>query len=78
MATTEEAGSHGVVYVQALIDAQPVSPLQKRLLLLCFLVIAIDGFDTAIIGFIAPAIRGRVAARASHNSGRCSPRDCSG
>ena len=32
-------------------------PLQKRLLLLCFLVVAIDGFDTAIIGFIAPAIR---------------------
>ena len=46
-----------VIDVQAFIDAQPVSPLQKRLLFLCFLVIAIDGFDTAIIGFIAPAIR---------------------
>jgi AAHS family 4-hydroxybenzoate transporter-like MFS transporter len=45
------------VDVQAVIDAQPVSPLQKRLLFLCFLVIAIDGFDTAIVGFIAPAIR---------------------
>lgn len=43
--------------VQAFIDAQPVSRLQYRLLALCFVVIAIDGFDTAIIGFIAPALR---------------------
>ena len=46
-----------VIDVQALIDAEPVSSLQKRLLFLCFLVIAIDGFDTAIIGFIAPVVR---------------------
>jgi AAHS family 4-hydroxybenzoate transporter-like MFS transporter len=43
--------------VQEFIDSQPLSGLQKLLLLLCFLVVAIDGFDTAIIGFIAPAIR---------------------
>ena len=47
----------GVVDVQAFIDTQPVSWEQKRLLFLCFLVIAIDGFDTAIVGFIAPSIR---------------------
>jgi AAHS family 4-hydroxybenzoate transporter-like MFS transporter len=29
----------------------------RRLLTLCFLVVAIDGFDTAVVGFIAPAIR---------------------
>ena len=46
-----------VVDVQEFIDAQPLSGLQKLLLILCFLVVAIDGFDTAIIGFIAPAIR---------------------
>ena len=51
-----EAGGHEVD-VQAFIDARPVSSLQKRLLFLCFVVIAIDGFDTSIIGFIAPAIR---------------------
>jgi AAHS family 4-hydroxybenzoate transporter-like MFS transporter len=51
------AAEHGVVDVQAFIDGHPVSPLQRLLLFLCFLVIAIDGFDTAIIGFIAPAIR---------------------
>ena len=46
-----------VIDVQDFIDEQPLSGVQKRLLLLCFLVVAIDGFDTAIIGFIAPAIR---------------------
>ena len=43
--------------VQEFIDSHPVAPLQRMLLLLCFAVVAIDGFDTAIIGFIAPAIR---------------------
>lgn len=47
-----------VVDVQEFIDSQPLSAVQKLLLFLCFLVVAIDGFDTAIIGFIAPAIRG--------------------
>src|SRR5262245_40856128 len=51
------AAEPGVVDVQAFIDGHPVSALQRLLLLLCFLVIAIDGFDTAIIGFIAPAVR---------------------
>jgi AAHS family 4-hydroxybenzoate transporter-like MFS transporter len=46
-----------VVDVQEFIDAHPLSVLQKVLLVLCFLVVAVDGFDTAIIGFIAPAIR---------------------
>lgn len=43
--------------MQAFIDAHPLSGLQQRLLVLCFLVVAIDGFDTALIGFIAPALR---------------------
>ncbi len=47
-----------VIDVQALIDERPLSAAQRRLIALCFLVVAIDGFDTAIIGFIAPAIRG--------------------
>jgi AAHS family 4-hydroxybenzoate transporter-like MFS transporter len=46
-----------VVDVQAFIDAHPLSSLQARLLFLCFLVVAIDGFDTAVVGFIAPALR---------------------
>ncbi len=51
------AESGRVVDVQEFIDAHPLSALQRVLLILCFLVVAIDGFDTAIIGFIAPAIR---------------------
>ena len=46
-----------IVNVQDVIDSSPLSSLQKVLLLLCFLTVAIDGFDTASIGFIAPAIR---------------------
>jgi MFS transporter, AAHS family, 4-hydroxybenzoate transporter len=34
-----------------------LSSVQVMLLMLCFLVVAIGGFDTAAIGFIAPAIR---------------------
>src|SRR5262245_47659969 len=46
-----------VIDVQAFIDAHALSGVQRRLLFLCFLVVAIDGFDTALIGFIAPAVR---------------------
>jgi MFS transporter, AAHS family, 4-hydroxybenzoate transporter len=52
-----QATSPRIIDVQALIDTHPLSALQRRLLLLCFLVVAIDGFDTALVGFIAPAIR---------------------
>jgi AAHS family 4-hydroxybenzoate transporter-like MFS transporter len=43
--------------VDQFIDSSPFSSFQKRVLLLCFLVVAIDGFDTAAIGFIGPALR---------------------
>ncbi|MFJ4345297.1 MFS transporter [Pseudomonas sp. NPDC089401] len=48
---------NNTVDAQTFIDSQPVSALQWRILLLCFLVTAIDGLDTAAIGFIAPALR---------------------
>ncbi|OLL30815.1 4-hydroxybenzoate transporter [Burkholderia sp. SRS-W-2-2016] len=44
------------VDVQAFIDAQRFSPFQWMILVLCFLVVAADGFDTAAIGFIAPSL----------------------
>src|SRR5260370_26058651 len=43
--------------VQRFIDARGLSHVQVLLLVLCFLVVALDGFDTIAIGFIAPAIR---------------------
>lgn len=46
----------GAVDVQALIDSQPFTPYQWLILCLCFLIVAVDGFDTAAIGYIAPAL----------------------
>jgi MFS transporter, AAHS family, 4-hydroxybenzoate transporter len=43
--------------VEEFINAQPYSRFQKRILVLCFLVVAFDGFDTALVGFIAPAVQ---------------------
>jgi AAHS family 4-hydroxybenzoate transporter-like MFS transporter len=43
--------------VQEFIDRHPFSSLQRTILLVCFLVVALDGFDVAIIGYIAPALR---------------------
>lgn len=43
--------------LQALIDAAPIGARQWRVIICCFLVVMMDGFDTAAIGFIAPDIR---------------------
>lgn len=42
--------------VAAFIDRQRVGRYQLLVAGLCFLIVAIDGFDTAAIGFLAPAI----------------------
>ncbi len=46
-----------VIDVHEFIDAHPLSAVQVLLLSLYFLIVANDGFDTAAIGFIAPAIK---------------------
>lgn len=43
--------------LQALIHAAPVGKMQYRVIICCFLVVMLDGFDTAAIGFIAPDTR---------------------
>ncbi|RDJ99617.1 MFS transporter [Paraburkholderia lacunae] len=45
-----------VIDVRAWLDAQPFSPFQWRVVFLCFCIVAVDGFDTACVGFIAPAL----------------------
>ncbi len=45
-----------VIDVRAWLDRQRFSAFQWSVVLLCFLVVAIDGFDTACVGFIAPAL----------------------
>ncbi len=49
--------SANLIDVRKFIDQQNVSAYQWLILALCFLVVALDGFDTAAIGFIAPALR---------------------
>jgi AAHS family 4-hydroxybenzoate transporter-like MFS transporter len=44
------------VDVQTFIDGQRFSPFQWTILVLCFLVVAADGMDTAAVGFIAPSL----------------------
>lgn len=43
--------------VQSFIDSNKLSMTQKLIMWLCFLIVAIDGFDTAAVGFIAPALK---------------------
>ena len=43
--------------VQDFMNSHKLSSYQVRIIALCFLIVAIDGFDTAAIGFIAPALR---------------------
>jgi AAHS family 4-hydroxybenzoate transporter-like MFS transporter len=65
-----------VLDVQAFIDAHRLSSVQVVLVAPCFLIVAIDGFDTAAIGFDVPAIRADWGScrRSSH---RCSAPACS-
>lgn len=46
----------GILDVQHFINAQPLSAYQWRVVLLCFLIVFLDGLDTAAMGFIAPAL----------------------
>lgn len=44
------------VDVQTLINNHPFSPFQWVIFALCFVIVLLDGFDTAAIGFIAPSL----------------------
>jgi len=45
------------INVSEFINVHRLAPFQILIVVLCFLIVAIDGFDTAAIGFLAPAIR---------------------
>jgi len=55
-ATAVADSPHTTLNVQALIDESRMSPFQYAVLFLCFTVLALDGFDTAAIGYVAPAL----------------------
>jgi MFS transporter, AAHS family, 4-hydroxybenzoate transporter len=42
--------------VQQFLDAQPVGRFQLLVLLLCMMIVMLDGLDTVMIGFIAPSL----------------------
>lgn len=48
--------AEGTLEIRAWLDRQRISLFQWSVLLLCFAVVAVDGFDTACVGFIAPAL----------------------
>jgi AAHS family 4-hydroxybenzoate transporter-like MFS transporter len=46
----------GALNVQEFLNGQRFSPFQWLIFALCFLIVLLDGFDTAAIGFIAPSL----------------------
>jgi AAHS family 4-hydroxybenzoate transporter-like MFS transporter len=44
------------VNVQTLLNEHPFSPFQWVIFALCFVIVLLDGFDTAAIGYIAPSL----------------------
>src|SRR6202012_5598345 len=44
------------VNVQTFINEHPFSPFQWLIFFMCFVIVLLDGFDTAAIGFIAPSL----------------------
>lgn len=54
-ATQNNTGTHSLD-AQALIDNAPVSKYQWFIAIVCFLIVFVDGIDTAAMGFIAPAL----------------------
>ncbi|WP_321917986.1 MFS transporter [Paraburkholderia sp. J11-2] len=46
------------VDVQTFLNEHPFSPFQWFIFAMCFVIVLLDGFDTAAIGFIAPSLLG--------------------
>ena len=44
------------VNVQTLLNDSPITPYQWVVFALCFVIVLLDGFDTAAIGYIAPSL----------------------
>ncbi|NIY47462.1 MFS transporter [Cedecea colo] len=48
--------ANNLVNVKTWIDSRPISAFQWRILALCLIIIMLDGYDAAVMGFIAPAL----------------------
>lgn len=51
-----EGASKQAVNVQEFLNRHPFSAFQWIIFAICFLIVLLDGFDTAAIGFIAPSL----------------------
>jgi len=56
MTDTGSIATRRTVDVQWLINTRPLSPYQWGIVAMCFLIVLLDGLDTAAMGFIAPAL----------------------
>ena len=56
MNLSSRAGAADVVDVQQFLNSHPFSPYQWGIFALSFLIVLMDGFDIAAIGFIAPSL----------------------
>lgn len=56
MATLDNFSPRQGLDAQALIDQAPLSIYQYLIALICFLIVFLDGIDTAAMGYIAPAL----------------------
>ena len=54
--TTRSHPSGRVADVQQFIDERPFSAWQWAVFVLCFVIVLLDGFDTAAVGYIAPSL----------------------
>src|SRR4051794_41387797 len=54
--------------VQDFINEHKLSGIQITIVVLCFLIVAVDGFDTAAIGYIAPALRAQRGVTPAQNA----------
>ena len=50
------------INVRTLINERPMSRFQIRTLVLCFLVLVTDGYDTVVLGFIGPSLKSHFGA----------------
>ncbi|MDO4230584.1 MAG: aromatic acid/H+ symport family MFS transporter [Lautropia sp.] len=56
VSSTREGGGNKRLDVEALLDRAPFGGYQWLIFALCFLIVLLDGFDTAAIGYIAPSL----------------------
>jgi benzoate transport len=58
MTSVQKDAAQAGVNVQTLLNEHPFSGFQWVIFALCFLIVLLDGFDTAAIGYIAPSLIG--------------------